>query len=173
MLLVAPRWPRRLWYKAAENIAVAKLVYPANTHFFKHPHKKNRTSLWPVTVFLLCGHPEKCPLEHMQALHPLHVPQPRFGAVTHHFPTERRRNKAEVMVKPQLEKVKEEKESKTVKKENTKMKTEDKKPEIEEPLEDASATMTLDEEVEMLVEKEKAKMAKMSKLSSASGVECK
>ncbi|KAL3780759.1 hypothetical protein ACHAWO_005675 [Cyclotella atomus] len=49
--------------------------------------------------------------------------------------------------------------------------TEDKKPEIEEPLEDASATMTLDEEVEMLVEKEKAKMAKMSKLSSASGVE--
>jgi hypothetical protein len=51
--------------------------------------------------------------------------------------------------------------------------TEDKKPEIEEPLEDASATMTLDEEVEMLVEKEKAKMAKMSKLSSASGVECK
>jgi hypothetical protein len=37
--------------------------------------------------------------------------------------------------------------------------TEDKKPDIkvEEPLEDVSATMTLDEEVEMLVQKEKVR----------------
>lgn len=45
--------------------------------------------------------------------------------------------------------------------------TEEKAPETTEDPEN----MTLEEEVEMLVNKEKAKMAKMSKLSSASGVE--
>ena len=34
-----------------------------------------------------------------------------------------------------------------------------------------TSTMSIDEEVEMLVQKEKAKMAKISKLSSATGVE--
>ena len=40
-----------------------------------------------------------------------------------------------------------------------------------EPTDEQLDQMTLDEEVEMLVEKEKAKMAKISKLSSATGVE--
>ena len=37
VLFVAPRWEGRLWYKAAEKLAVAKLVYPPRIHFFSTP----------------------------------------------------------------------------------------------------------------------------------------
>ena len=89
VLFVAPRWGARLWYKEAEKLAVAKLVYPPGIHFFQHPEKKNRTSLWPVTAFLLCGHPEKCTHQHFRDLHTFPAPPLSFGPVYHYFPTAR------------------------------------------------------------------------------------
>ena len=78
-IFVAPRWPRRLWYRAAEELAVAKLVYPEKIQFFLHHQKRNRTSLWPVTVFLLCGHKERCSLDHFRFLWIMHCPMSAFA----------------------------------------------------------------------------------------------
>jgi DNA N-6-adenine-methyltransferase (Dam) len=34
VVLVVPRWTRRLWYKKASEMAVSRLTYPAGTRFF-------------------------------------------------------------------------------------------------------------------------------------------
>ena len=54
-ILVVPKWPQRKWYQAAQRIAAESFEYPANIKLFQHPHKRNRPSLWPVTVLFSVG----------------------------------------------------------------------------------------------------------------------
>ena len=44
----------------AQKMAVQKLTTPAKTKFFGHADEKCRESLWPVSVFLICGHKKRC-----------------------------------------------------------------------------------------------------------------
>lgn len=99
-ILVVPNWERRKWYKAARHITVATLEYPANIKFFQHPFKRNRPSLWPVTAFILCGHPERCSLEHLQAMHAKPKGQVHFGPSCHLASLPRARRRWDPEAKP-------------------------------------------------------------------------
>ena len=59
-ILVIPQWKRRKCWKLATKLSLACMTIPAKTKVFGRVDKACRESLWPVSVFLICGHNERC-----------------------------------------------------------------------------------------------------------------
>ena len=63
-VLVMPKWPRWRWYKQAQALRLVELEYPKGTKFFKLNGRPCKGTHWPVTVMLVCGHNQKCRVQH-------------------------------------------------------------------------------------------------------------
>ena len=85
-VLMVPKWTRQTLQPLIKEMAVMSMTVPEETKLFGRLHKKCRETMWPVEIFLVCGHKERC--DYLTGFHRhMTTPEPnsqvKFGLVTH------------------------------------------------------------------------------------------
>ena len=66
-IVVVPCWPTEGWYSALLEMQVWQWILPKRSRAFELRGKPSGPTKWPVGIFVVCGAPQKCSLEAIQA----------------------------------------------------------------------------------------------------------